>query len=186
MPWVYIVCFALLHDQARLRGLRQEPAESDSGTGGNPSGAKSGSLLMRATGKPSPLVSLKFAEPDWSSAGPGREDQLRAPPENIPPHPTHNRKEIIAFVVVVLVSCAACFALSRVRRSEMLALYVIVLGPLLGLLAISIFRTVRFPRCRLGMDLVRTTEIAGRKWEVFRCQQCHGEWRVEKPVRPVV
>ncbi len=36
MPWVYIVGFALLHDQARRRGQRQQSGDS----GGNPPGVK--------------------------------------------------------------------------------------------------------------------------------------------------
>lgn len=102
----------------------------------------------------------------------------------VPPHPGHDRKEITTFLVIVAVTAAATYGLSRSPRFEMAALAVLVLVPLLGVAAIHLFRKIRCPDCGTAMELVRTTRIDDREWEIYRCPQSHGEWRVRKPVRP--
>jgi len=129
---------------------------------------------------------MKATNPDPYPDPPGGEDPLPASPESIPPHPTHNRKEIVAFIVVVLAVCGLSYGLSRFRNWETSALYVFTFGPLLGLLAIFGFRTVRGPQCRLAMRLVCTTKITGTSWQVFHCPQCGGQWRVQEPICPAI
>ena len=104
------------------------------------------------------------------------------PPENIPTHPTKNWKDIAAFLVVLSVSPAVPYGLS-LRASS---LYVIIGGWLVGLVglwwlaaAILGLRSVFCPRCRLAMPQARLARIGDRSWQIYRCEHCRGEWRIE-------
>jgi hypothetical protein len=125
---------------------------------------------------------MKAARTFSSSADPGGEDQLLIPPEDIPPHPTKNWKDVAAFLVVLLVSLAVLYGLSQVSSS----LYVIIGGWLVALvglwwLAAGILGlgSVFCPNCRLAMSQVRLAKIGARSWEIYRCEHCRGEWRIE-------
>jgi hypothetical protein len=104
--------------------------------------------------------------------------------KEVPRHPSHNRKEIRIFVVIVLISVTAWFGLAQFPQTEMLALYVLAFGAISTLLASWIFRSVRCPHCRRAMTCLYEKTIAGREWEVFQCPSCRDQWRVEKPVNP--
>ena len=104
------------------------------------------------------------------------------PPEDIPPHPTKNWKDVAAFLGVLLVSLAVLYGLSLVFSS----LYGIIGGWLValvglwwlaaGLLGLG---SVFCPNCRLAMPPVRRAKIGERSWEIYRCEQCRREWRIE-------
>lgn len=103
--------------------------------------------------------------------------------EAIPKHPSHNRKEILAFVLAVAGSVAVWYGLAYILRWETAALYVFGLGPIAAVLSISLFRTVRCPECERKMRRQRVVAISGNKWEIFCCQRCEKRWRIEQPVR---
>jgi hypothetical protein len=100
--------------------------------------------------------------------------------DEVPVHPTHNRREIVGFIVLVIVVGAASYGLSRFPRFEVWSLYVLGLGIPLGLLAIGLFRRVRCPRCGTALKDNRRVKIAGRPWIVLRCRHCRGEWRLKE------
>ncbi len=125
---------------------------------------------------------MKPGKPGSDSVDPGEEDKRLTPPEDIPPHPTKNWKDIAAFLVVLMVSPVVPYGLSLVWSS----LYVIVGGWLVGLvglwwLAAGILGlgSVFCSRCRLAMSQVRLARIGDRSWEIYRCELCRGEWRVK-------
>jgi hypothetical protein len=99
----------------------------------------------------------------------------------MPIHPSHDRKQVHAFIVLVPVVMGVGYVVSLFPNYEMLALYVLALGLPLGVMAISLF-PVRCPHCRKAMDLRRDIKIAGRTWYVWGCERCPDEWRIKKVI----
>lgn len=111
-------------------------------------------------------------------------NESHSSPEEVPPHPTQNRKEIVWFLALIALTAAAVYGLARVPRYETLAIYVAGLAPALGVPVIIYCRRVRCPDCGRAMARTRTAKIDGQKWGVFRCAHSHGEWRVAESPRP--